>query len=66
MLIHICLISFFSLFKFSTFIFALNTGNLVNSLFGVEIFNPFPSFASYSPSTVSMEGTSSDSSNHVE
>ena len=38
----ICLISFFSLYEFFPgFICANNIGSLVNSLFGVNIFNPF-------------------------
>ena len=42
-------ILFFSLFElFLAFIFADITGNLVNSLFGVKIFNPFLSFTSAS------------------
>ena len=52
----ICLISFFSLYElFSAFIYANNTGGLVNSLFGVNIFIIFPSFTfSSSPSGGSM------------
>ena len=36
------------------FIYTNNIGRLVNSLFGVEIFNPFPSFTSLSPSSGNM------------
>ena len=40
---NICLISFFNLFElFLALICAKNIGSLVNSLFGVEIFNPVP------------------------
>ena len=38
------LISFFDLYVFPAFICANNIGKLVNSLFGVNIFNPVPSF----------------------
>ena len=45
----ICLISIFNLYKlFPEFICTNNTGNLVNSLFGVQIFNTVPSFTSSS------------------
>ena len=40
-----------------------NIGTLVNNLFGVNIFNPFPSFAfSSSPSSDDIFGTLVDSS----
>ena len=40
---HICLISYFVLHElFPAFICANNFGSLVNSLFGVEIFNTVP------------------------
>ena len=32
---------------FPAFICTNNTGSLVNNLFGVKIFNPFPSFNSF-------------------
>ena len=41
----ICLILFFSLIElFSALICAYNIGSMVNNLFGVNIFNPFPVF----------------------
>ena len=44
------------------FIYANNIGRLVISLFGVEIFNPFPSFTSPSPSSGDMSNKCKDSS----
>ena len=42
-----CLIPFFDFYKlFPTFFCANNIESLVNNLFGVKIFNPFPSFTS--------------------
>ena len=59
----ICMILFFSLYElFPAFIFANNTGHLVNSLFGVKILIRFLSFISSSslPSSVGKDGKSSD------
>ena len=43
----ICLVSFFSFYElFPAFICANSAGSLVNSLFEVKIFTPFPSFPS--------------------
>ena len=54
-------ISFFNLYElFLAFICANNIGSLVNNLFGVSIFNPFPS--SSSPSSGGMSDKSTDSS----
>ena len=45
----ICLILFFNFHElFLPFICAINTGSLVNSLFGVKIFTPFSLFTSSS------------------
>ena len=59
----ICLISFFNVYElFQAFIYANNIRSLVNSLFGVKIFKPFPSFnSSSSPSKDGISGKSSDS-----
>ena len=47
----IFLISFFNLYElFPAFIYTNNIGSLLNNLFGVMIFNPFPSFTSSSSS----------------
>ena len=46
---------------FPAFICVYNMGSLVNSLFGVKIFNPFPSFTSSSPSSCGISGKSSSS-----
>ena len=57
------MILFFSLYElFPAFIFANNTGHLVNSLFGVKILIRFLSFISSSslPSIVGKDGKSSD------
>ena len=40
----------------SGYICANNTGSLINSLFVVKIFNPFPSFPYLSPSSGGMGG----------
>ena len=46
------MISFFNLFElYSAFICNNNIGSLVNSLFGIKIFNPVPSYASSSSSS---------------
>ena len=46
----ICLISFFNLYElFTAFICDNNIVSLVNCLFGVKIFIPFPSFTSSAP-----------------
>ena len=51
----ICLISFYNLFEsFTTFICANNIESLVNNLFGVKRFNPFPSFTCSLPSSDGM------------
>ena len=56
----ICLISFFDFYElFPVFICANNIGSLVNNLFGVKNFNPFPSFTS---SSSHSSGYMSDSS----
>ena len=48
---------------FHAFICASNIGSLVNNLFGVNIFNPFPSFTSFSwPSSGGVSINSSESS----
>ena len=44
----ICMISLFSLFElFAAVIYVNNIGSLINSLFGVTIFNPFPSLTNF-------------------
>ena len=60
----VCQISLFNLFElFPTFICANNIGSLVNSLFGVNIFNPVPSLTySSSLSDSGMSDKSADSS----
>ena len=61
MLDKICLISFFSLYElFTAFTWGNDTRSLVNSLFEVKIFNPFPSFTS-SPSSSGMGSKSTNS-----
>ena len=52
---------------FPAFICAKNTGSLINSLFGVKVFHPFPSFTSSSLSSGGgMDGISiTSSSSHA-
>ena len=60
------MIPLFYLFElFPVFICANNTGSLINSLFEVNIFNPFPYFISSSPSSTGMSDKSTDSSSSV-
>ena len=47
---------------FTAFVCANNIGRLVNNLFGVKIFNPFPFFTSSSPSSGGMSDKSTDHS----
>ena len=60
----ICLISFFSLYKFfPAFIFVNNVGSLINNLLEVKTFNCFPYFtSSSSPFSGGMSGISIKSS----
>ena len=61
--ISIFLISFFNLLElFPAFICDNNTRRLVHSSLGVNMFNPFPSFTSSSPSIAGMSDKSTDSS----
>ena len=66
--IQCCLISFFNLYElFPAFIRTNNIVGLVNNLFGVRIFNLFPSFISSSSiSNSSIGGTSLDFSLSVD
>ena len=59
----ICLISFFNLWElFPASTCTYNMGSLVNSLFRVKSFNPFPSFTFSSSSSGGMSDKSTDPS----